>query len=109
MKKLHILPVEYRIKYKVSLTVYKCLHDLAPLYLKELIQPKVIHSCLRSSNDLYTLQTIAPNSRYGESSFAYVAPTLWNKLPLDVKMSPTVEIFKSRLKTHYFVECFENE
>ena len=33
LKKAHILPVEFRVKYKVALTVYKCFNDLAPTYL----------------------------------------------------------------------------
>ena len=108
MKKLHLLPVEFRIKYKISLTVYKCLHDLAPDYLKSLIQPKVMYSHLRSSNDVYSLQTIVPNTKYGESTFSFAAPMLWNELPQDIKLSPSVESFKKRLKTHYFTEYYEN-
>ena len=109
MKKLHILPVEYRIKYKVSLTVYKCFHDLAPDYLKELIQSKVTYSHLRSSNDLYSLQTVIPKSKHGESTFSYVAPIIWNELPQDIKLSPNVECFKKRLKTHYFIEYYGDD
>ena len=106
MKKLHILPVHYRIKYKISLTVYKCLHDLAPAYLQELIVPRITYSHLRSSNDFYSLETIVPNSKYGESSFSYIAPITWNELPKNVKLSPTINCFKSSLKSHYFTAYF---
>ena len=39
--KAHILPVpfEYRLKYKVCLTVFKCLHNIAPVYLADLLYP----------------------------------------------------------------------
>ena len=106
MKKLHILPVEFRIKYKISLMVYKCLHDLAPKYLQELLIPKVTYDYLRSSNDMYSLQTMVSNWKYGDSSFSCTAPTIWNRLPQEVKLSPTLECFKSRLKTHYYTICF---
>ena len=109
LKKLHVLPVEYRVKYKVALMVYKCFHDLAPSYLKELIVPKVTYSHLRSSNDVYSLQTVIPKSHYGESSFSYAAPLIWNELPNDVKLTPTLECFKKRLKSHYFIEHFGND
>ena len=108
MKKLHILPVEYRIKYKVSLTVYKCFHDLAPDYLKQLLHPKVSYSHLRSCNDIYSLQTIIPNTKYGESSFSYIAPIIWNSLPQSLQLSPSLECFKQRLKSHYFIKFFGN-
>ena len=109
MKKLHILPVEYRIKYKVSLTVYKCINGQAPPYLQQLLQPKVTYSHLRSSNDVYSLQTFLPNSKYGESSFSYIAPITWNKLPQNVQFSPSLEIFKRRLKSHYFTAYYGND
>ena len=35
--KSHILPVKYRIDYKICLTVFKCLRELAPKYLQELL------------------------------------------------------------------------
>ena len=108
LKKLHILPVRYRMKYKVALLVYKSLHDLAPTYIKELMEYKVTYSHLRSSNKLFALQTSTPKSSYGESSFAYVAPNVWNELSKDIVCSPTLEIFKRRLKTHYYTQCFEN-
>ena len=37
--KAHILPFEYRLKYKVCLTVFKCLHNIAPVYLPDLLHP----------------------------------------------------------------------
>ena len=45
---LHWLPVEYRIKYKILLLVYKCLHGEGPSYLSSLLQeycpPHALHS-----------------------------------------------------------------
>ncbi|KAF7660854.1 hypothetical protein LDENG_00274070, partial [Lucifuga dentata] len=38
----------------------------------------------------------------GFRAFAYRAPYLWNTLPLHVKEANSVEIFKSRLKTHLY-------
>ena len=108
LKKAHILPVELRIKYKVALTVYKCLHGLAPAYLQELIRPKIIYSHLRSANDFYALQTIIPTSLYGESAFSCVAPVVWNALPQDVKLCPSLDCFKKRLKSFYFISYFGN-
>ena len=106
LKQLHILPVLLRIKYKVALTVYKCFHDLAPSYLQDLIKPKFTFSHLRSSNDVYSLQSVVPKSKYGESTFEYAAPRVWNALPINVKHSPSLDCFKKRLKSHYFIEYF---
>jgi len=36
-KDLHILPIHFRILYKLSFTVFKCLHRNAPYYFKDLL------------------------------------------------------------------------
>ena len=109
MKELHILPVSYRIKYKIAVTVYKCVQGLAPFYLQDLIKPKVTFSHLRSSNDVFSLHTIVPKSHYGESAFSYIAPVVWNELPQNLRLTSTVETFKSLLKTHYFKEHYGSD
>ena len=39
---------------------------------------------------------------YGFRAFSVCAPSLWNKLPTDIKCSPTVVTFKCKLKTYLF-------
>ena len=38
----------------------------------------------------------------GDRAFSVAAPTLWNSLPKDIRDSPTLDIFKTALKTHLF-------
>ncbi len=40
-KKLHWLPVKYRIEYKINLTTYKCLNKFSPCYLSNLLHYKI--------------------------------------------------------------------
>ena len=51
LKELHFLPVEYRITYKVALMTYKCMNNLAPSYLKQLIRLKDGLQLLCDSHD----------------------------------------------------------
>ena len=41
---LHILPIQFRILYKISLIIFKCIHGNAPDYLKDLccLSPKLV-------------------------------------------------------------------
>ena len=39
---------------------------------------------------------------FGKRSFSYLAPTVWNGLLLNIRLSPTFDTFKRRLKTHLF-------
>ena len=109
MKELHILPVIHRIKYKIAVTVFKCLHGLAPEYLQELIEHRITFSHMRSTNDFFSLQTVVPKSHFGECTFSYIAPVVWNELPQALKLASTVETFKSLLKTHYFKEHYGSD
>ena len=109
LKKLHILPVEYRIKFKVALMVYKCVYGLAPSYLSDLVHQKVSTYDLNVLEDLFLLDTdcIQPKCHFGWSSFSLNGPIIWNSLPPELKMCSSVSTFKKGLKTHYFQMCFE--
>ena len=42
------------------------------------------------------------NSSFGQRSFSYCTPKIWNDIPLLVRQSASVDSFKRSLKTHYF-------
>ena len=108
LKELHWLPVESRIKYKVILTTFKCLHDLAPYYLSNtLIKSNNSVRSLRS-NTFNNLTKPKTKNKLGERSFHYSAPDLWNELPLFLKNESSLNIFKSKLKTFLFNKFYEN-
>ena len=44
---------------------------------------------------------------YGLRSFAVHMPLMWNELPENVRLSDSLSLFKSRLKTHHFKLAFE--
>ena len=109
LAELHWLPVKQRIIFKMLLLTYKCLHGQAPVYLADLLTPHAPCRSLRSAN-MQRLEVPPTRLRtYGDRSFAAAAPRLWNDLPMEVKCAPTVETFKSRLKTHLYVQAFEQE
>ena len=43
---------------------------------------------------------------YGGRSFSYIAPYLWNQLPDAIWQAPSLETFKSNLKTYLFDQVF---
>ena len=49
LKMLHWLPIKYRIKYKIALLTYKCLHGEGPGYLISLLEDYKAPRKLRSS------------------------------------------------------------
>ena len=98
---LHWLHVTQRIEYKLLLYVYRALNGMAPAYITELLQPYVTGRCLRSC-DSHLLCVPCTSHSWGDRALSKAAPLLWNTLPLDIKSAPSVSLFKSMLKTHFF-------
>jgi len=100
---LHWLPVRKRIIFKVLLITYEALHGLAPEYLSELLPLHQPSRCLRSS---FKFQLKVPRFRtnfYGGRGFSVCAPKLWNSLPLNIRLSTSVDTFKSALQIFFIL------
>ena len=87
-KKLHWLPIEYRIQFKINLLTFKTLNSSSPPYLKVCLNPYSSNYNTRRSNpNQLILQTINYNKKIHSSfkhlqhSYTYSAPRLWNNLP----------------------------
>ena len=107
--KLHWLPVKYRIEYKILLLVYKLLFvtGVAPSYLASLIPPYIPgRSGLRSASSNQWAKQIT-KKKYGDRAFSDSGPHLWNNINLDLKNSPSIEVFKKDLKTYLFTKAFK--
>ena len=68
-KKLHWLPVSQRIVFKLLMIVCKCINNIAPSYLSELLSQYSPTRTLRSGNK-QLLQEAKSNRSWGDRSFA---------------------------------------
>ena len=109
--RLHWLPVQQRIEYKVCVLVYKCLRQAAPTYLAELCSPvsqSANRGHLRSAARGDLAVPRSRTTRCDQRCFAVSGPTLWNSLPLSVRdPSLTLTQFCARLKTVLFCRAYE--
>jgi len=105
LKSLHWLPVSQRCNFKIALLTFKAIHGLAPSYLCDLIKYRITSRDLRSLNDIL-LDVPKCTCATGSRAFVVSAPTLWNKLPHDIRTCSNLTSFKSKLKTHLFSEAF---
>ena len=90
--RLHWLPVQQRVQFKLCLLTFKALHGLAPTYLADLCQPvgsvgsrQRLRSATRG--DLVISPTI---THFGARSFAVAGPKAWNQLPADIRAIDSV-------------------
>ena len=111
LKELHWLPVDRRIEYKIWLYAYKALNGLAPEYLCNMVESYAPDRVLRSASQNLFVVPRGTHCRYGMRTFAMAAATLWNSLNVRdrgnrIRGSPSLESFKSNLKTLLFMEHF---
>ena len=100
LKKLHWLPVRYRVQFKIGLITYKILNQGQPVYLRELIHLYTSFTNTRCSTPkLKFLHTPTFDHRVNKSikhfsnSLNY-APVLWNSFPLPNKKQSLCRIFQ---------------
>ena len=108
---LHWLPIRARIEFKICLLTYKALNYGEPKYLRDYLFPYVeatsANVSTRNASEPHRLFEIGANCMLGGRSFQYAAPRLFNRLPLDVKDTPSLSMFKKKLKTHIFEKCYD--
>jgi len=84
------------------MTVYKCLHGLAPKYLAELCVPVADVAGRRQLRSASRGLLNFPRynmSNYGRRAFCFGGPYLWNSLPEHIRQSISIAVFKRSLKT----------
>ena len=84
----------------VSVQAYKCVHDLAPSNLNDLFEnTRQSHGAITRSQANNALRVPYSYRRAGERRFVVRGSINWNGLSQDVKDSPSLEAFKSQIRT----------
>ena len=98
--------MSFRTNFKILVLTFRALHDQAPSYLSDLIQPYTPARALRSVEQKLLMVPRTRLRTRGDRSFQAVAPKLWNDLPISLRSIESVDAFKRQLKTYLFVQAF---
>ena len=63
----------------------------------------IILSMLHSLTFMLQIPPYKTKVTLRDRSFLCAAPRLWNRLPLEIRKAPSLDNFKSRLKTHLYI------
>ena len=74
----------------------------APLYLEELVNIYKPARSLRSETNTTLITPIVRTKSYGESRFDKAAASLWKHLSNELRNVQSMNVFKKKLKTHFF-------
>ena len=90
---LHWPPIYFQAQFKVLVLTYKALHGLGPQYLTERLSQHEPTRTLRSTSKVL-LRVPTPREAQRvttrEMAFSVVAPQLWNDLPDEARLVPTL-------------------
>ena len=108
MQDLHWLKIPYQIQFRVACIMFKCINGQSPKYLTDLLPSKQKTKQLHSStSDRYPSIQHRSSLAYN-ASFLAAGPRLWNSLPKNIRQQPSLDMFRSNLKTHLFKICYYN-
>ena len=102
LRKLHWLPVESRVIFKILLLVFKCIRGMCSENLMSKLKFKK-YNC--RPDDYLKLETRKVSSKFGRRTFEYAGPRLWNSLPLNLRTEENIVRFKGQLKTLLFTDA----
>ena len=101
LHKLHWLPIEDIIVFKLALSTYRTLLLGSPSYLSTFLTiygpPRTLCSC--NSNLLYATRT---NTVTDSHAFRCAASAIQSSLPDDIKSASSIESFRTKMKTFLF-------
>ena len=107
LQSLHWLPLTHHTQYKISTICFNSISGKSPQFLSDLIQPYIPTRKLLSALDTCTFTIPHVNTKlFGERSFFYTSPSVWNNLPWTLCHCDSSSSFKTTLKTHLFKNCF---
>ena len=99
LRQLHWLPVKQRIHFKIATLTYRTLQSGSPSYLSSLINFNNPSRPLHSSS-LNLLHVPFTAKAIGRKGFQFTAPTIWNTIPQNIRLLPSIGSFRRSLKTH---------
>ena len=105
---LHLLPVRFRIVFKILIITFKAIHGQAPDYICNLIRVKnpSLYGLRSNCQVLFVPPSTKTKKALGNRAFTAAAPSLWNKLPCAIREEDNFNHLKSKLKT-LFRKAFE--
>ena len=90
-----------RIHFKIATLTYRALQSGTPSYLSSLINLNNPPRPLRSAS-LSLLHVSFTAKAVGRKAFRFAAPTIWNSIPQNIRLLPSIGSYKHSLNTHLF-------
>ena len=105
IKRLHWLPVKFRIQFNICAITFRTLKENQHAYLAHLLVRPKCSKYLRSTNsNRFAVPRI--KTKTGSRAFSISGPALWNALPVPLRNARTILTFRKLHKSHLFDLAF---
>ena len=101
------LPVTFRCQYNIAPLAYRHFEGSLLPYLSSSLCTYEPSRSLRSSNQKLFQIPKRKLKSFGQRSFSFMVPSIWNSLPATLRNVPTSSQFKFHLKTFLFAQAFQ--
>ena len=103
LKKDGSVTIHHKNLHTLATEIYKFINGLAPKIMGEVFQLNDITYNLRAgvsfrNSNVHTVH-------HGQQSVSYLAPRIWKLVPDNIKKSPSIQSFKSKIKTWIPMGC----
>ena len=89
------LCIHHRNIQSLAVEVFKVKENLSNIIMSDIFPTRALNYNLRSQTDF--LRSTVNTTKFGLNSLRHFASKVWSMIPIEIKNSSTVEIFKSRM------------
>ena len=83
--------------------MFKVYKNMSPELLNDIFEPK--ESCYKLRANSFFKTRKVTSVHHGTESLSFLGPKIWDLVPLDIKQSDNIDIFKDKIKRLSFPEC----
>ena len=102
-EEINWLNINDRFSQCVLSSIYKFFNSESPVYFNEIYLPDE-PSNINTRSSFQRLKQALRKSNEGLNSASYSCPSLWNKLPIEIKRSESINSFKPNVKNYYLTK-----
>ena len=108
LKKINWLNVTDRFDQCVSANIFKFFQKKSPSYMAEIFNP-ISKNGIGTRSGFLKLNQPSRKTKQGQNCLSYIGPSIWNKLPDNIKESKSINNFKHKVKEHFLKEKEKKE
>jgi hypothetical protein len=101
--KICVFFITFRIKFKTAILMYIIHTNHSPSYISQALSTAACNPSRQSLRSANSTDYLIPrtSAKFGKRASSVSGPAIWNSLPESLRSASSINIFKSRMKTHF--------